>query len=133
MKGFGERMMLGFFGLASSLLLRPWKVRDPKARDFIGAGAFNLIRRSAYEGVGTYQALRMEVIDDLKLGESVKQHGFVQDCVRGPGLVRLRWAEGAFGVVRNLQKNMFSLLRLNWGLVYLAVMAATIYHLCTLC
>jgi cellulose synthase/poly-beta-1,6-N-acetylglucosamine synthase-like glycosyltransferase len=129
MKTFGERMMLGFFGLAWSLLVRPWKVRDPKVRDFIGAGAFSLIRRSAYEALGTYRALRMEVIDDLKLGESVKQHGFVQDCVRGTSLVRLRWAEGAFGVVRNLQKNMFSLLRFNWGLVLLASIAATIYHL----
>jgi hypothetical protein len=129
MKTCGERMMLAFFGLASSLLLRPWKVRDPKARDFIGAGAFSLIRRSAYEALGTYRALRMEVIDDLRLGQSVKQHGFVQDCVRGPSLVQLRWAEGAFGVVRNLQKNMFSLLRFNWGLVLLASIAATIYHL----
>ena len=49
MTGFGESMMLGFFGLASLLLLRPWKVKDPRARDFIGAGAFNLIRRGAYE------------------------------------------------------------------------------------
>ena len=129
MKTFGERMMLGFFGLASSLLLRAWKVKDPRAKDSIGAGAFNLIRRNAYEGVGTYRALRMEVIDDLKLGQAVKEHGFAQDCVRGPGLVRLRWAEGAFGVVRNLQKNMFSLLRFSWPLSLLAAVGAMIYHL----
>jgi glycosyltransferase involved in cell wall biosynthesis len=129
MKTIGERMMLGFFGLAFSLLVRPWKARDENARDFVGAGAFNLIRRSAYETLGTYQALRMEVIDDLKLGESVKQHGFRQDCVLGHALVQLRWAEGAFGIVRNLQKNMFSLLRFNWGLVFLASIAAIMYHL----
>src|SRR5438270_6131567 len=128
METVGERMMLGFFGLAFSLLVRPWKAREANARDFIGAGAFNLIRRSAYEALGTYQALRMEVIDDLKLGESVKQHGFRQDCVRGHALVQLRWAEGAFGVVRNLQKNMFSLLRFSWGLVFLASIAATTYQ-----
>lgn len=128
MQGFGERMMLGFFGLSSALLLRPWKVKDPRARDYIGAGAFNLIRRSVYEDLGTYQALRMEVIDDLKLGQRVKQHGFAQDCVRGPGLVSLRWAEGAMGVVRNLQKNMFSLLHFNWVLAVLAAIGATIYH-----
>jgi hypothetical protein len=129
MKTFGERMMLGFFGLASSLLLRAWKVRDPRAKDSIGAGAFNLIRRRAYEGIGTYQALRMEVIDDLKLGQAVKEHGFAQDCVRGPGLVQLRWAEGASGVVRNLQKNMFSLLRFSWSLSMLAAIAAILYHI----
>ena len=129
MKSFGERMMMGFFGLASSLLLRPWKVKDPKARDFIGAGAFNLIRRTAYEELGTYQALRMEVIDDLRLGQEVKRHGFAQDCVLGPGLVSVRWAKGAMGVVKNLQKNMFSLLRFSWFLAVLASIAAMAYHL----
>ena len=129
MKGFGERMMLGFFGLASSLLLRPWKVKDKKARDFIGAGAFNLIRRSAYEKLGTYEALRMEVIDDLRLGEAVKEHGLRQDCVVGADLVRVRWAEGGLGVVRNLRKNAFSLLHFKWWLAGLAVVAAGIYQL----
>lgn len=125
----GEKMMLGFFGLASSLVLRAWKVRDPRTKDYVGAGAFNLIRRSTYENLGTYQALRMEVIDDLKLGQAVKEHGFIQDCVRGPGLIELRWAEGAFGVVRNLQKNMFSLLHFSWPLAVLASIGALIYHI----
>lgn len=125
----GEKMMLGFFGLASSLLLRSWKVHDRRAKDYIGAGAFNLIRRTRYEDLGTYHALRMEVIDDLKLGQAVKEHGFAQDCVRGPGLIELRWAEGAFGVVRNLQKNMFSLLRFSWPLALLASVGALIYHI----
>jgi glycosyltransferase involved in cell wall biosynthesis len=129
MKGFSERMMLGFFGLASSLLLRPWKVKDRKARDFIGAGAFNLIRRRAYEEVGTYRALRLEVIDDLRLGGAVKDHGLKQDCVVGTGLVRVRWAEGGMGVVRNLRKNAFSLLHFNWWLAALATVAALIYQL----
>ena len=125
----GEKMMLGFFGLASSLLLRSWKVHDRRAKDYIGAGAFNLIRRTRYEDLGTYHALRMEVIDDLKLGQAVKEHGYDQDCVRGPGLIELRWAEGAFGVVRNLQKNMFSLLRFSWPLALLAIVGALIYHI----
>jgi len=129
MHSIGEKMMLGFFGLASSFLLRSWKVHDPRARDYVGAGAFNLIRRSVYENLGTYQALRMEVIDDLKLGQAVKEHGFKQDCVRGPGLIELRWAEGAFGVVRNLQKNMFSLLSFSWPLALLASIGALIYHI----
>jgi len=129
MKGFGERMMLGFFGLASLLLLRPWKVKDPRSRDSIGAGAFNLIRRAAYEELGTYHALRMEVIDDLKLGEAVKKHGLRQDCVVGTDLVRVRWAEGGLGVVRNLRKNAFSLLHFKWWLVALAMIAAGIYQL----
>jgi glycosyltransferase involved in cell wall biosynthesis len=129
MRGFGEHMMLSFFGLMSSFIVRFWKARDPKARDFVGAGSFNLIRRSVYEELGTYRALRMEVIDDLKLGEAVKQHGFRQDCVLGRDLVSVRWAEGAFGVVRNLQKNMFGLLGFSWILAALVGIGTTIYHI----
>jgi len=129
MHGFGERMMLGFFGFASSLMVRFWKARDPKARDAVGVGAFNLIRRRVYEELGTYEALRMEVIDDLKLGESVKQHGFNQDCALGPGLVKVRWAEGALGVVKNMQKNLFSLFGFSWPLAAFAAIGAMAYHI----
>lgn len=129
MHKFGERMMLGFFSFASMLFLRAWKVRDPKARDAIGTGAFNLVRRSVYEAIGTYAALRAEVIDDLRLGESIKRHGFRQDCVLGHRLVSLRWAAGAFGVVDNLRKNLFGLFRFRWWLAALASLAALIYHL----
>jgi cellulose synthase/poly-beta-1,6-N-acetylglucosamine synthase-like glycosyltransferase len=129
MKTFGERMMIAFFAMTGSMLFRPWKIKDPKARDFVGFGAFNLIRRSAYEAVGTYQALRMEVIDDLMLGEAVKRGGLKQNCVVGPELVKLRWAKGAFGTIGNLRKNLFSLLRFSWLLILLTSIAAAAYHL----
>jgi glycosyltransferase involved in cell wall biosynthesis len=126
MKTLGERMMIGFPQVMSSFAMRPWKVRDPKARDYIGVGAFNLIRRSAYEAIGTYKALRLEVVDDLKLGESIKKAGLRQDVVFGRELVSLRWAVGAAGVVANLEKNLFAFLRFRISLV-LAVCALTFF------
>ncbi len=56
--------MIAFPQVMASFAMRPWKIRDPKARDHIGVGAFNLIRRSAYEAIGTYEKLRLEVVDD---------------------------------------------------------------------
>jgi hypothetical protein len=129
MKTFGERMMLSFFGFCSSLMIRLHKVQDRNAKDFVGAGAFNLIRRSAYEQIGTFEALRMEVIEDLKLGQAVKEHELSQHCVLGPALVRVRWAEGAFGVVNNMRKNLFSLMGFSWTLTALAGIAGAVYHL----
>jgi glycosyltransferase involved in cell wall biosynthesis len=129
MKTFGERMMLAFFQLVFSLVHRPYKVSDPKTHDAIGVGAFNLVRRAVYQDIGTYRALRMEVLDDMKLGAAVKAHGFTQRCAFGEGLVSLRWAEGAAGVVRNLRKNMFSAVRFSWTLAALAVLAAIVFHL----
>ena len=126
MKTLGERMMIAFPQTMSSFAMRPWKVRDPKARDHIGVGAFNLIRRSAYEAIGTYESLRLEVVDDIKLGESIKKAGLRQDVVFGRDLVRLRWAVGAAGVVANLEKNLFAFLRFRISLV-LAVCALTFF------
>jgi hypothetical protein len=60
--------------------------------------------------VGTYEALRMEVVDDMKLGKVVKNAGFRQRNVFGGDLISIRWARGAKGVVNNLTKNFFAVL-----------------------
>jgi hypothetical protein len=128
MKTLGEQMLISFPQMMSSFAMRPWKVRDPRARDHIGVGAFNLIRRSAYNAIGTYEKLRLEVVDDIKLGEAIKKAGLRQDVVFGPGLVTLRWGVGAAGIIRNLEKNLFAFLQFRLGLV-LAVCAVV----CFLC
>ncbi|MGB7823297.1 MAG: glycosyltransferase family 2 protein [Candidatus Sulfotelmatobacter sp.] len=114
MKRPGEYMMIAFFQTMFVFGHRPWKVADPKSRDHMGVGAFNLIRRSAYEAVGTYEALRMEVLDDMKLGKVVKNGGFAQRNVFGGDLISIRWANGALGVVNNLTKNFFAVLSFQW-------------------
>ena len=124
MHTLGERMMISFPQVMSSFAMRPWKVRDPKARDHMGVGAFNLVRRTAYEAIGTYKKLRLEVVDDIKLGEAIKKSGLHQDVTFGPGLVTLRWAVGAAGVVANLEKNLFAFLQFRIALV-LTVCATT--------
>jgi glycosyltransferase involved in cell wall biosynthesis len=110
MKTPGEFMMIAFFQTMFTFGHRPWKVADPKRKDHMGVGAFNLLRRNAYESVGTYEALRMEVLDDMKLGKLVKNAGYTQHNVFGADLISIRWARGAMGVVNNLTKNFFAIL-----------------------
>jgi glycosyltransferase involved in cell wall biosynthesis len=110
MKRPGEKMMLAFFQLLFVFGHRPWKVADPKAKDHIGVGAFNLVRRSVYESVGTYKALRFEVVDDMKLGKVIKNAGFRQRVVFGDDLIEIRWARGAWGVINNLTKNFYAVM-----------------------
>ena len=114
MKRVGEKMMISFFQALFVFGHRPWKVADPDAPDHMGVGAFNLVRRSVYDAVGTYDALRMEVLDDMKLGKVVKNAGFAQRNVFGEDLISLRWAKGAFGIVNNLTKNFFAVLSFQW-------------------
>lgn len=114
LKTVGERMMIAFFSVLFVFGHRPWKVADPKARDHMGVGAFNLVRRRVYEAVGGYERLRLAVIDDMKLGQIIKQAGYAQRNVLGNGLITLRWATSAMGVVHNLTKNMFALMQYRW-------------------
>jgi glycosyltransferase involved in cell wall biosynthesis len=129
MNGVGERMMLAFFQVLFVFGHRPWKVADPKARDHMGVGAFNMVRRPVYDAVGTYRALRMDVIDDMKLGKIIKNAGFVQRNVFGKDLISLRWAKSAFGVVNNLTKNFFALLYFQWWRTLITIVGIAFINL----
>ena len=96
MKHPGEKMMIAFFQTLFVFGHRPWKVADPKTKDHMGVGAFNMIRRQVYDALGTYQALRFEVLDDMKLGKVVKNAGYAQRNVFGDDLISIRWAKGAW-------------------------------------
>ena len=114
MKSPGERMMIAFFQALFTFGHRPWRVADPDTKDHMGVGAFNMVRRNVYDAVGTYKALRMEVLDDMKLGKVIKNARFVQRNVFGDDLITIRWAVGAMGVVNNLTKNFFAILSFQW-------------------
>lgn len=114
MKRPGERMMIAFFQTLFTFGHRPWRVADPRTKDHMGVGAFNLVRRAVYDAVGTYRTLRMEVVDDMKLGKVIKNAGFRQRNVFGEDLISIHWAKGAMGVVDNLTKNFFAILSFQW-------------------
>jgi hypothetical protein len=121
----GEKMMLAFFQMMFVFGHRPWKVADPSAKDHIGVGAFNLVRRETYEAIGTHKALRFEVVDDMKLGKLIKNSGFRQRNVIGDDLLEIRWARGARGVIRNLTKNFFAVLSFQtWRAIGFCIAAA---------
>jgi glycosyltransferase involved in cell wall biosynthesis len=129
LRGPGEKMLIAFFQCVSALAARPWKIEDPKAkRDYIGVGAFSLVRRSVYDALGGYKALRMEVLEDMRFGYRVKEHGFAQRAAFGKDLVRIRWAESAWGMLNNLTKNLYSVFRFRTT-VLLAV-SAGLFFMC---
>ena len=128
MKDLGERMMISMFQSLLTLGVRIWKVADPKAKDFIGAGAFNMVRRSVYEAVGTYEAMRLAVVDDLKLGQVVKENGYASRLAFGHGLISVHWAKGALGIANNLTKNFFAVFRYDLRIALAAILLTAIFN-----
>lgn len=115
-----EGAFLGFFQVMGFLAVRLWRVSDPRSlRDSIGVGAFGLIRASAYRQIGGFEALRMEILEDVNLGRRVKSAGLRQGVAFGRDLVRVHWAPGALGIVEVLTKNLFSVFRFRISLVLL--------------
>ena len=116
-----EAALLSFFQIFGLWAARPWRVADPKARhDAIGIGAFNLIRRAAYEGIGGFEGFPMEIVEDLGLGRRVKAAGLRQRVAFGRGLVCVHWAAGFNGLSNVLTKNVFSLFNFHRSLLLAA-------------
>jgi glycosyltransferase involved in cell wall biosynthesis len=122
----GEAMMLPFLYVLSIWGPRLWRVSDPRSRDGVGVGAFQLMRRATYEKVGGWERLRMEVLEDVRMGYLIKQAGFAMRVATGRNLVRIRWAHGAWGVVTNLTKNVFAAFRFRLGLMVAGTVAIAV-------
>lgn len=125
--GFAEKVMCHFFGVCFLLKCRIWAVENPRAlRSFSGVGAFNLLRREAYDAIGGHVALRLEAVDDYKLGKLLKHAGWKSRALDSGGQIRVRWQIGLGGVIRGFEKNAFagcdySLVLLTYSVVILAM------------
>jgi glycosyltransferase involved in cell wall biosynthesis len=100
---------------------RAWKIQDPNAKDFFGVGGFNLLRADAVQAFGGIERLRMEIVEDVSLGWLVKKelHGKSMMAL-GPGLVKIAWIHGPFGIVHLLEKNAFAGHRYSIGTTVIA-------------
>ena len=108
MEGFWEKVALTFFGLVFQLSTDPKSVGNPKSKNYVGIGAFQLIRRSIYEAGGTHKRLAMEVVDDLKLAKIVRQAGARSSVGVADEHVSVRWHAGLGNIVRGVTKNFFA-------------------------
>jgi glycosyltransferase involved in cell wall biosynthesis len=115
-----EAAVFAVFQALASWNLHLWKVADPKSKAFFGAGGFNLVRREVLDQLGGMDPLRMEVAEDLRLGWMIKRAGFRQRVAVGQGLVKIRWIEGALGIVGLLEKNGFAGMRYRLDVALLA-------------
>jgi glycosyltransferase involved in cell wall biosynthesis len=106
-RGVLLRSFVAAFILVFEMTQRPWRVNEPRAREHVGVGAFNLIKAETYEKIGTHRAIRMRPDDDMKLAKLIKGHGFRQGVAYGTGLVAVEWHQTLREAVRGLSKSLF--------------------------
>jgi glycosyltransferase involved in cell wall biosynthesis len=123
MHGFWETVLLTFFGMAFHLGNLPGAVNNPKSGAYVGVGAFQLLKRSAYEVAGTHRRLAMEVIDDMKLCKIVKQAGFRSGVGVSREAIVVRWHSGLRNLLRGTTKNFYAAFGYNLAFAIVSCLA----------
>jgi glycosyltransferase involved in cell wall biosynthesis len=92
-------------------------VNRNRPKSFMGIGAFNLVRAAAYRQCGGYEALRLTVLDDVKLGLLLRRAGKRTRAFIGGDDVECHWGRTAWGTVKLMEKNYFAAVDYRIGLV----------------
>jgi len=87
----------------------------------MGLGAFNLVRASAYRECGGYEALRLTILDDVKLGLLIRRAGKHTRAFLGAEDVMCHWATNLVGMIKIMEKNYFATLEYRISLVFVIV------------
>ena len=92
-------------------------VNRDRPKSFMGIGAFNLVRDPAYRKCGGYEALRLTVVDDMKLGLLLRRAGERTRAFIGADDVECHWGTTAWSTVKIMEKNYFAALDYRVALV----------------
>ncbi|MEE4241662.1 MAG: glycosyltransferase family 2 protein [Desulfopila sp.] len=114
-------------GLGLLQLFRPWRAVDKNSRNFIGVGAFNLVRRSTYSAVGGHASIRMHPVDDIMLGKRIKRSGYSQECLLGIDLVKVPWYRNLADMTNGLMKNTMATVNYHLYLVVPLLIAMILF------
>lgn len=85
-------------------------VNRDKPKFFVGIGAFNLMRVAAYQQCGGYEALRLTVVDDVKLGLLLRRAGKRTRAFLGADDAECHWGATIGSMVKIMEKNYFAVL-----------------------
>jgi hypothetical protein len=95
---------LASFTRTGLVLGRVWLVSDPRSTVGGSVGAFGLVRRDALERSPGLEHLRLEVADDLALGQMLKSSGSRSALANGRELVRIHWYRSLAELTRGTEK-----------------------------
>ncbi len=68
-----------------------WGLDNPRVETFTGVGAFNLVRRSAYEKTDGFEWLKLDLADDVALARMIKRAGGKVHIVNAMRSLKVQW------------------------------------------
>lgn len=128
-EGILEAAFVACFGLIFAAGTQPWLIPTRVPHCYAGVGAFNLVRRSALTEAGGFEPIRLDILDDVKLGKLLKRTGFRAEVLRSGKLLNIRWQQSAWSCITGLEKNAFA--STNYSVLQLlGVSGATCFVFC---
>ncbi|MDY6913872.1 MAG: glycosyltransferase family 2 protein [Planctomycetota bacterium] len=120
MRGFWENVIQPVCGGVMMIWFNPDHVNDPENRTAYANGAFMLMKRDAYRAIGTHEAVKDQVNEDMHMAARIKAAGLKLRVVRNRGLYQVRmyrslgqiirgWSRifyGTFGTLRRLSVSL---------------------------
>ncbi len=105
---FWERVMIPAWGWVLLMFSLFYRISNPKTQGAVGIGGFFLMRRTVLERVGGYEALKDEVMEDVRLAEMIKRSGARLLTEYAPNLLSTRMYRNFGEMWECSTKNWFS-------------------------
>jgi GT2 family glycosyltransferase len=102
---FWENVILPALTGGIALLATPG-INDPRSPDALGAGAFLMVRRSAFAQIGGFEPIKGEMLDDVALARLCKRNGCKVRFFAAPHLLHVRLYKGNSHAFWGMTKNI---------------------------
>ncbi|HEU0048026.1 MAG TPA: glycosyltransferase family 2 protein, partial [Nitrososphaera sp.] len=105
---FWERVMIPAWAWVLLMFTLFYRINNPKTQGAVGIGGFFLMRCTLLERVGGYEALKDEVLEDVRLAEMIKRSGARLLIEYAPNLLSTRMYRNFGEMWECSTKNWFS-------------------------
>jgi glycosyltransferase involved in cell wall biosynthesis len=106
-RGFVLQTVEAAFGSTLFTMGSPHRIGEPGSKSFVGVGAFNLVRRTAFDRTEGFEWLKMEPGDDFGLALLLHRAGARAAFRRGLDELAVEWYSTTGEMIRGLEKNTF--------------------------
>ena len=118
---FWERVMIPTWAWVLLMFTLFYRISNPKTQGAVGIGGFFLMRRAVLERVGGYEALKDEVMEDVRLAEMIKRSGARLFTEHAPNLLSTRMYRNFGEMWECSTKNWFSGMKFSLPLAFSGV------------
>jgi chlorobactene glucosyltransferase len=108
LNSFAEKLIMPGIHFTSFTLLPYYLAETLKSPAFaMGVGPFLLFRREAYETIGGHEALKNDLVEDVRLAKNIKRFGYKVVVNKGLDILSCRMYQSFKEIWEGFSKNIF--------------------------